>query len=124
MDQSLCKLTLVYPSAVAESLVDMLLSMDPPVRGFTTFAAEGHGFDFAKATIKERVRGRVERDVLVAVMPRANAASVLELIRHKLPVPHMAYWLEPVLECGRLIEEPAVSDAEAAVAPVALESHP
>lgn len=105
MDRSLCKLTIVYPTGISDSLVELMLEMDPPIRGFTTFAAEGHGFDFSKATIKERVRGRVERGVLMAVMPRDNASRLLERIRSKLPVPHMAYWIEPVLECGRLIED-------------------
>lgn len=76
--------------------------MKPAIRGFTTFSAEGHGFDFSKATLRERVRGCVERNVLVAVMPRDRAAELLEAVRQKLPVPHMAYWLEPVLEVGRL----------------------
>lgn len=79
--------------------------MRPKVGGFTTFAAEGHGFDFSKASIGERVRGRVERGVLVAVMPRSQATVILEHIRKSLPVPHMAYWLEPVLEVGRLVED-------------------
>lgn len=79
--------------------------MRPRVGGFTTFSAEGHGFDFSKASIAERVRGRVERGVLVAVMPRTQATAILEHIRKSLPVPHMAYWLEPVLEVGRLVED-------------------
>jgi hypothetical protein len=48
-------------------------------------------------------------------MLRAMAAALLDAIRRKLPVPHMAYWLEPVLEVGRLIE--AADPAE----PVAFE---
>lgn len=82
----------------------MILQMTPAVGGFTTFAAEGHGFDFSKASVGERIRGRVERGVLVAVMPRPRAVSLLETVRQRLPVPHMAYWLEPVLEVGRLVE--------------------
>lgn len=80
------------------------MGMEPPVRGFTTFAAEGHGFDFSNATVRERVRGRVERCVLMAVMPRARTSQLLELVRRKIPVSHMAYWLEPVLDVGRLTE--------------------
>lgn len=102
MDRSICKLTLVYPPSVAERLVELMVSMTPAIGGFTTFEAQGHGFDFAKASTRERVRGRVERCVLVAVMPRERAARVLETIREALPVPHMTYWLEPVLEIGRL----------------------
>jgi hypothetical protein len=104
MDQSLCKLTLVYPPDIADHLVELVLGIEPPVRGFTTFAAEGHGFDFSKATVRERVRGRVERCVLMAVMPRPRASQLLELLRRKIPVPHLAYWLEPVLEVGRLTD--------------------
>lgn len=80
------------------------MSSKPAIGGFTTFKAEGHGFDFTRASIKERVRGRVERGVIVAVMPRRQASHLLESIRKSLPVPHMAYWIEPVLEVGRLVE--------------------
>jgi hypothetical protein len=119
MDRPLCKLTLVYPPEAADNLVELVLALKPAVGGFTTFAAEGHGFDFSKASIRERVRGRVERCVLVAVMPRSSAAQLLELICQKLPVPHMAYWLEPVLEVGRLVGQSGeaasgVGDREAA----------
>lgn len=91
-----------------------MMNMKPSIGGFTTFEAEGHGFDFSKASMRERVRGRVERSVLMAVMPRERAARVLETIRETLPVPHMTYWLEPVLEVGRLVEgaaEPQQSQA-------------
>jgi len=104
MDQSICKLTLVYPPSVADNLIELMLSMKPAIGGFTTFEAEGHGFDFSKANIRERVRGRVERCVLISVMPRERAARILEAIREALPVPHMSYWLEPVFEVGRLLE--------------------
>lgn len=87
-----------------------MVSMKPAIGGFTTFVAEGHGFDFSKASIRERVRGRVERCVLIAVMPRDRAARILEKIRAALPVPHMTYWLEPVLEFGRLIEAAPAPD--------------
>jgi hypothetical protein len=80
------------------------MSSKPAIGGFTTFKAEGHGFDFSRASISEQVRGRVKRGVLVAVMPRKQAPLLLEAIRESLPVPHMAYWLEPVLEVGRLVE--------------------
>ncbi|WP_072392666.1 DUF3240 family protein [Hyphomicrobium sp. CS1GBMeth3] len=107
MDQSLCKLTLVYPTSAAADLIELIMSSNPAIGGFTTFNAEGHGFDFSHASISERVRGRVERGVLVAVMPRGHASLLLETIRKALPVPHMAYWLEPVLEVGRLVESSA-----------------
>lgn len=92
--------------------------MTPRIGGFTTFKAEGHGIDFSSASVAERVRGRVERAVLVAVLPRVRAHDVLEAVRQNLAVPHVAYWLEPVLEVGRLTEgpepKPATAQGEAA----------
>ncbi|MGL4395434.1 MAG: DUF3240 family protein, partial [Hyphomicrobium sp.] len=61
MDQSLCKLTLVCPPAGAERIVELMLALDPPIAGFTTWAAEGHGFGFASASVSERVRGSIKR---------------------------------------------------------------
>ena len=85
MDQSICKLTLVYPPMAEDRVVELLLSADPPLAGFTTWTAEGHGHDFATATVSERVRGRVKRGVLVAVMPRERAARLLDEIQHDPP---------------------------------------
>jgi hypothetical protein len=82
----------------------MILSSKRATGGFTTFEAQGHGFDFSQASTSERVRGRVERGFLVAVMPRGIASQLLEDIRKTWPVLHMTYWLEPVLEIGRLVE--------------------
>ena len=76
--------------------------MKPAIGGFTTVDVEGHGFDFSSASLGERVRGRVERQMLLAVLPRTLASSLLDTISQELPVPHMAFWLEPVLEFGRL----------------------
>jgi hypothetical protein len=117
MDQSLCKLTLVYPTTTANDLIELIMSSKPAVGGFTTFKAEGHGFDFSRASISERVRGRVERGVLVAVMLRGHASLLLETIRKTLPVPHMAYWIEPVLEVGRLVDGSAPQAEPAGAAP-------
>lgn len=91
------------------------MNLKPSVGGFTTIAAEGHGFDFSKASTAERVRGRVARGMLMAVMPRKTADTVLAAIRNGLPVPHLAYWIEPVIEVGRLVEtvaQPAQSGPE------------
>ncbi|HWK37526.1 MAG TPA: DUF3240 family protein, partial [Hyphomicrobium sp.] len=61
MDQSACKLTLIYPPASETQIVELLMESDPPLSGFTTWAADGHGHSFDKATMRERVRGRVAR---------------------------------------------------------------
>lgn len=101
MKSGSCKLTLVVPSDVGDRIVELLLGADPPVTGFTTWRANGHGESFTTASIGERVRGRVERSVFVAVMTRDRARSLIDEIASKAPIPHMVYWLEPVLEFGR-----------------------
>ncbi|MCB1503811.1 MAG: DUF3240 family protein [Hyphomicrobiaceae bacterium] len=106
MDQSACKLTLVYPIGVENRIVDLMLESKPPLGGFTTWAAEGHGHDFGEATIGERVRGRVGRGVLVAVMARHRAEALLREIEQKAALPHVAYWLEPVFSFGRMAPAP------------------
>lgn len=102
MDQSTCKLTLVYPPDAEDHIVDLLLNSDPPLTGFTTWRAEGHGHDFGKASVRERVRGRVARGLLVLILPRARVGQLLEEIRVRTAVLGLAFWIEPVETFGRL----------------------
>ena len=83
-----------------------MTSHGPSVAGFTTFAAEGHGMSFDTASVSERVRGRVQRSVVVTILPRGDADRLVELVRFKIAVPHISYWIEPVLACGRMAERP------------------
>ncbi len=103
MDQSLCKLTLVYPISAEDQIVETVLAVETPLPGFTTFTADGHGLDFATATANERVRGRVGRGVLMMVLPRVRLADVLDKVATAAPVPHLMHWVEPVESCGRLV---------------------
>lgn len=102
MDANLCRLTLVYPSASEPPLVALLLGIDPPIPGFTTWRGSGHGLGFDNATHGERVSGQVARAILTSVMSRSRAEAVLERIRQDTPIPHMSYWIEPVVAAGRL----------------------
>lgn len=102
MGADLCRLTLVYPPVSETALVELILSVDPPLPGFTTWRGAGHGHGFEEATHGERVSGRVSRGVLTSIMPRATAEMMLERIRSEAPVPHLAFWIEPVLAAGRL----------------------
>lgn len=79
-----------------------MLNLDPPLAGFTTLSAEGHGFGFANASTSERVRGRVKRAVLIAVMPRCNVDILLNRLAAEAPIPHLTYWIEPVDAFGHL----------------------
>lgn len=79
-----------------------MLNLDPPLAGFTTWTVEGHGFGFGDATVSERVRGRVTRSMIVAVLSRAVAASLLDEVAAKGAVPHLTYWTEPVDDFGQM----------------------
>jgi hypothetical protein len=79
-----------------------MLNFEPQLPGFTTWMAEGHGFGFGDATVSERVRGRVKRSVIVAVLDRAVAADLLDLIATKGAVAHLTYWTEPVDGFGEM----------------------
>ena len=111
MDSQVCKLTLIYPAIAEDQVIEVLLEQDPALPGFTTWAVDGHGHDFAHASAAERVRGRVKNAMLVAVMPRPRLQSLLEIVREKIPVPGLTYWVEPVDGFCRLTdEEEAISE--------------
>ncbi len=102
MVTDLCRLTLVYPPASEPPLVAVLLAIDPPLPGFTTWRGVGHGMGFEHASQAERVTGQVRRSSLTSILPRGHAEQVLERIRLEAPVPHLTYCIEPVLAAGRL----------------------
>jgi len=102
MVTDLCRLTLVYPPAAEGALLGVLLAVDPPLPGFTTWRGAGHGFVFEGASHAERVSGQVARGILTSIMGRRLAEQLLETIREQTPIPHLAYWIEPVLAAGRL----------------------
>lgn len=102
MDKFLCRLTLVCPPDSTERIVELMLSLDPPIPGFTTWEAKGHGFGFVGATVSERVRGHVKRSLITTVIERAEAERLLQIIAQKAAVPHLTFWIEPVESFGRL----------------------
>ncbi|MEQ1578066.1 MAG: DUF3240 family protein [Hyphomicrobium sp.] len=112
LDPALCKLTFVLPPSGADYLTEVLLTLDPPLAGFTTWTAEGHGHGFANANISERVRGRVRRTVLAAILPRQNVAQLLEHLRTAAAIPHLTYWVEPVELFGQLLNQERSNSTE------------
>ena len=100
---SLCKLTFVYPPSGTDRLTEVLLTLDPPLAGFTTWMAEGHGHGFANASTSERVRGRVKRSVLVAILTKENIPYLLDQVRKNASIPHLTYWVEPVEQFAQLL---------------------
>ena len=105
MDESsdtLTRLTLAFPPSLESRIVELLLEQEPPLPGFTILHGEGHGADFSRATIREQVRGRVERRILMLVLPHAQAMALVDALGDAVPNPQTVWWLEPVLAFGRL----------------------
>ncbi|MCU0955600.1 MAG: DUF3240 family protein [Hyphomicrobium sp.] len=105
METTLCKLTLVLPSEAAERIAELMLASEPPIKGFTTWQAEGHGESFETANSAERVRGRVARTMFLTILEKSRAADLVAEISMKAPIAHMIYWTEPVSEFGRMTKE-------------------
>ena len=103
MDQSLCKLTLVYPPESEDSMLAFMLKQDPPLSGFTTVKCEGHGLGFQRASAGEKVRGRINRRLFIVIMDTERVEPLLENIKLKLPISGLMFWTEPVSMAGRLL---------------------
>ncbi|WP_298358205.1 DUF3240 family protein [Rhodoblastus sp.] len=101
MDHDLCKLTLVFPSAAEDKILDVLLDSEPPLPGFTSLRAEGHGASFDDVSAREKVRGRVERRMAVLVLARERVETLLTDLRERCPVPDLTYWVESVERFGQ-----------------------
>ncbi|MCF6220288.1 MAG: DUF3240 family protein [Robiginitomaculum sp.] len=103
MDQSLCKLTLVYPPESEDSLLEFMLEQDPPLSGFTTIKCEGHGLGFTRASASEKVRGRINRRLFIVIMDTQRVEPLLAQIKAELPISGLMFWTEPVSIAGRLL---------------------
>ncbi len=96
------RLNLSCPQSLIEQVVEFLLEHETMIGGFTSLAAHGHGRDFASATLREKVRGRVQSTLLTAILPAENVAPLLQELRNQFRAPHLFYWTEPVLDFGDL----------------------
>jgi hypothetical protein len=102
MQTELKRLTLVAPRALEEELVTILLDMQPALPGFTTTPVAGHGENFDDASVRERVRGRIDRVLLWLVLPAEAVTRVLTALNAALPRSDVVWWIEPVERMGRL----------------------
>lgn len=113
MEKSLCRLNLVCSPDGAERLIETLLEQGDGAPAFTSWPARGHGHDFAGATVGERVRGHVNRIVIVLVIRRAEADHLLEEIAQQSSGQNMTFWIEPVETFGQLGHNQDLQDGEA-----------
>ncbi len=101
-DPELERLTLLYPPELEDRLVGLLLDHEPELPGFTTFACEGHGADFTHASVREQVRGRVARGMLVMVLPRTSRDALIASLGANIRNPEVVWWVIPVSQFGHL----------------------
>lgn len=102
MDPNLIQLVLAYPTSIEVQLLDAIAQIDAGQPAFTTLQAEGHGHGYAHAGVREQVRGRVARGLVLMVLPQSRAEALVAGLAQVLPVKEIAYWMTPVLQFGRL----------------------
>jgi hypothetical protein len=98
-----CKLTVAFPPDLEDDILECLFDMPDEVGGFSVVSAEGHGHRFERASVRERVRGRVARRILYLVLEQERLPRVLDGLRATIRSPEVAYWVEPILDFGRLV---------------------
>ncbi len=99
---TLVKLSLAAPRHLEEDLVEQFLARPEWASGFTLFKAEGYSRHVENLSTQELVRGRAERMLVQIVLEAKHAQALLGHLRSRFPKRDVAYWLEPVIEFGRL----------------------
>jgi hypothetical protein len=99
---TLVKLSLAAPRHLEEDLVEQFLARPEWASGFTLFKAEGYSRHHETLSTQELVRGRTERMLAQIVLETDHAQALLAHLRSRFPKRDVAYWLEPVIEFGRL----------------------
>ncbi len=102
MDSPLRKLTLVFPKAIEATVIDTLDGLAPALPGYTSQDGFGRGSSMHLASASEKVKGAMRIFSLLLILPEERIFDVLEAIRCACPRRQISYWVEPVLEFGRL----------------------
>ncbi|MBR0712863.1 DUF3240 family protein [Bradyrhizobium liaoningense] len=95
-------LTLIAPRQLRDELFDYLSEQTDLVTGFTASDADGHGADVRLQTAAERVRGHAVQVVVRIILPRLDAAPLLDRLRLSLAGTKLVYWILPVTEFGTI----------------------
>ena len=102
MDAPLRKLTLVCPKSVEPTVLDTLEGLTPELPGYTSQEGHGRGSSMDLASTAEKVKGAMRIFTVMIILPEDGIANVLEAIRLACPRRQISYWIEPVLDFGRL----------------------
>ncbi len=102
MTLPLKRMTLLAARELEETLVEALLDLKPALPGFTTALVAGHGEGFARASVPECVRGRIDRLQLWIVLPASDVPRVLDMLCARFAHSRLRWWVEPVESMGEL----------------------
>lgn len=97
-----CLLTVAFPLALEEDLLDALRGQPALVPGFSVVHGQGLGQDAPLSTMMERVQGRARRGFVSMVMRRVDVPRLMGLLRQDFPSSEVFYWVVPLLDFGRL----------------------
>ena len=102
MDTPLRKLTLVCPKSIEPAVLDTLDSLTPELPGYTSQDGLGRGSSMHLASTAEKVKGAMKIFTVMMILPEEQIAGVLEAIRIACPRRQISFWIEPILDFGRL----------------------
>ena len=102
MDAPLRKLTLVCPKSIEPTLLDTLDGLVPELPGYTSQDGLGRGRSMDLASTAEKVKGAMKIFSVLIILPENHIPAVLEAVRVACPRRQISYWIEPVLDFGRL----------------------
>lgn len=97
-----CLLTLAVPEHLEEEMLDLLLSHEDLVSGFSVYAAEGLGSGSYLHTPLEKVRGRSRRRMITLLIRQEQATMLIERVKLEVPSPEVVWWTTALTGFGRL----------------------
>jgi hypothetical protein len=95
-------LTILCPPALAEQVLDTLLTM-PEISLFTSSAASAHGLAHSVLSATEQVLGMARMTRIEALLSHANQDQILSRLRSDLSGTGLRYWISPVIETGEFL---------------------
>ena len=97
-----CLLTMIFPVAMEERVVDELLANPRLASGFTTWPVDGHGRHTGYATRADEVRGRSRRVRMEVATREEDARALLEQLAQALPGGAITWWVTALASVGRI----------------------
>ncbi|MCL2590266.1 MAG: DUF3240 family protein [Betaproteobacteria bacterium] len=96
-------MTLAFPLALEEQIIDFLLDHPQWVSGFSLIHAQGMGRGVGLKSAMEKVKGRERRRLINMLMHNDNVILLVEALREEFHSIYMAYWVTPLLSFGRVV---------------------